>query len=129
VAAFLGESNFIRGDVSKVEADQFRYTVEDRSFLQAGPPFPRDPDGSVLLALRPEKISVGSAPANLPNVLDGHIADFKYFGSTFYLQVATKLLGRIMVKTPAAHAGFQPNIAAQVWLGWTPDAPVVVKAS
>jgi len=81
------------------------------------------------LALRPEKISVRSQPTNLPNSLDGHIADFKYFGSTFYLQVATKLFGRIMVKTPAAGAGFQPNIDAQVWLGWSPDAPVVVRAS
>ena len=129
VASFLGESNFIRGDVSKVESDHFRYTVQDRAFLQAGAPSPKDRDGSVLLALRPEKISVGSQPTNLPNSLDGHIADFKYFGSTFYLQVATKLFGRIMVKTPAAGAGFQPNIDAQVWLGWSPDAPVVVRAS
>ena len=129
VASFLGESNFIRGDVSKVDSDHFRYTVQDRAFLQAGAPSPKDRDGSVLLALRPEKISVGSQPTNLPNSLDGHIADFKYFGSTFYLQVATKLFGRIMVKTPAAGAGFQPNIDAQVWLGWSPDAPVVVRAS
>ena len=129
VASFLGESNFIRGNVSKVESDHFRYTVQDCSFLQAGMPSPKDRDGSVLLALRPEKISVGSQPSNLPNSVDGHIADFKYFGSTFYVQVATKLFGRIMVKTPAAHAGFHPSMDAQVWLGWTPDAPVVVRAS
>ena len=38
VASFLGESNFIRGEVSDVQSDRFRYTVQDRSFLQAGSP-------------------------------------------------------------------------------------------
>lgn len=129
VASFLGESNFIRGQVSNVETGRFRYTVEDRSFLQAGAPNPKDHDGSVLLALRPEKISVGPAPGNLPNSVEGRIADFKYFGSTFYLQVATKLFGRMMVKTSAGSAELDPRIDATVWLGWTPDASVVVRAS
>jgi putative spermidine/putrescine transport system ATP-binding protein len=129
VASFLGESNFIRAEVTNVETGRFRYTVNDRSFLQAGAPSPRDHDGSVLLALRPEKISVGSAPLNLPNSVEGHIADFKYFGSTFYLQVATKLFGRMMVKTSAGSSGLDPRIDAPVWLGWTPDASVVVGAS
>ena len=31
VASFLGESNFIRGEVSGIESDRFRYTVRDRS--------------------------------------------------------------------------------------------------
>ena len=129
VASFLGESNFIRGEVSKVEPDRFCYTVQDRSFLQAGTPAPKDDDGSVLLALRPEKITVDAEPTNLTNAVEGRIADFKYFGSTFYLQVATKLLGRMMVKTPAASTTFNPSIDAPVWLGWAPDASVVVKAS
>ena len=128
VASFLGESNFILGQVSNIESDRFRYTVQDRSFLQAGEAAPKEPDGSVLLALRPEKISLAAEPTNLTNSVEGRIADFKYFGSTFYLQVATKLLGRIMVKTPAASATFNPSIDAQVWLGWNPDASVVVKA-
>src|SRR5262249_20109313 len=98
-------------------------------FLQAGAPSPRDHDGSVLLALRPEKISVGHAPTNLENSVDGHIADFKYFGSSFYLQVATKLFGRIMVKTPAARAGFQTKIEGEVGLGGARDARGVVRAS
>ena len=129
VASFLGESNFIRGQVSNVETGHFRYTVEDRSFLQAGAPNPKDHDGCVLLALRPEKISVGPAPRNLPNSVEGRIADFKYFGSAFYLQVATKLFGRMMVKTSAGSAELDPRIGAPVWLGWTPDASVVVRAS
>lgn len=129
VASFLGESNFIRGEVSGIEGDRFRYTVRDRSFLQAGPPSPKAADGSVLLALRPEKISVAHEPTNRPNSLEGQITDFKYFGSTFYLQIATELLGRVMVKTPAGQPGFDPRIDAPVWLGWNPDAPVVVLAS
>ena len=129
VASFLGESNFIRGEVADVQSDRFRYTVQDRSFLQAGSPVPKHADGSVLLALRPEKISVGFEPTNLPNSAEGRIADFKYFGSTFYLQVATSLFGRMMVKTPAVNAGFHPTIDEQVWLSWAPDASVVVRAS
>jgi putative spermidine/putrescine transport system ATP-binding protein len=129
VASFLGESNFIRGEVSSVEDDRFRYTVRDRSFVQAGAPTPRAADGSVLLALRPEKITVAHEPTNRPNSIEGQITDFKFFGSTFYLQIATELLGRIMVKTAAGHPGLEPRMNAPVWLGWNPDAPVVVLAS
>jgi putative spermidine/putrescine transport system ATP-binding protein len=129
VASFLGESNFIRGQVSNAESDRFHYKVQDCSFLQAGEAQPKDDDGSVLLALRPEKISVGVEPTTLTNSVEGRIADFKYFGSTFCLQVTTKPLGRVMVKTPAASTTFKPSIDAPVWLGWSPDASVVVKAS
>jgi putative spermidine/putrescine transport system ATP-binding protein len=129
VASFLGESNFIRAQVSNVESDRFRYTVQGSSFVQAGAPGPKDPDGSVLLALRPEKISVGSASSNLPNSVEGHIADFKYFGSTFYLQVTTKLFGQMMVKTSAGSTELDLRLNATVWLGWAPDASVVVRAS
>ena len=72
---------------------------------------------------------VDAKPTNLTNSVEGRISDFKYFGSTFYLQVATKLLGRMMVKTPAASTTFNPSIDAPVWLGWSADASVVVKAS
>jgi putative spermidine/putrescine transport system ATP-binding protein len=129
VASFLGESNFIRGEVGSIEGDRFRYTVRDRAFLQAGTPSPKGADGSVLLALRPEKIIVSHEPTNRPNSVEGQIADFKFFGSTFYLQIATELLGRVMVKMAAGQPGFDPRINAPVWLGWNPDAPVVVLAS
>ena len=129
VASFLGESNFIRGIVRDVETDRFRYTVQDHAFLQAGPPRPAAEDGSVLLALRPEKIAVANEPTNRQNSIEGQVTDLKFFGSTFYLQIATALLGRIMVKTPAGQPGFEPRLAATVWLGWEPDAPVVVSAS
>jgi putative spermidine/putrescine transport system ATP-binding protein len=129
VASFLGESNFIRGEVGSIEGDRFRYTVRDRAFLQAGAPSPKGADGSVLLALRPEKITVSHEPTNRLNSVEGQIADFKFFGSTFYLQIATELLGRVMVKMAAGQPGFDPRINAPVWLGWNPDAPVVVLAS
>ena len=129
VASFLGESNFIRGLVSSIEGDRFRYTVQDRAFLQAGAPQPKSADGSVLLALRPEKITVAREPTNKPNSVEGRIADFKFFGSTFYLQIATELLGRVMVKMTAGESNLQPAIGETVWLGWNPDGPVVVQAS
>jgi putative spermidine/putrescine transport system ATP-binding protein len=129
VASFLGESNFIRGLVSGIEGDRFRYTVRDRAFLQAGAPYPKAADGSVLLALRPEKITVAREPTNKPNSVEGKIADFKFFGSTFYLQIATELLGRVMVKMTAGESGLQPSIGEPVWLGWNPDGPVAVQAS
>ena len=92
-------------------------------------PQPKSADGSVLLALRPEKITVAREPTNKPNSVEGRIADFKFFGSTFYLQIATELLGRVMVKMTAGESTLQPAIGESVWLGWNPDGPVVVQAS
>ena len=42
---------------------------------------------------------------------------------------ATELLGRVMVKMTAGENALQPSIGESVWLGWNPDAPVVVQAS
>jgi hypothetical protein len=44
------------------------------------------------------------------------------------LQIATELLGRVMVKMTAGESGLQPSIGEPVWLGWNPDGPVVVQA-
>ena len=129
VASFLGDSNFIRGLVGSVEKDRFRYRVDDRTFLQAGLPNPRGVDGSVLVALRPESIELTREPANLQNSLEGRIVDLKFFGASFYLQIATQLLGRLMVKAPAGRSNFDPQIDAPVWLSWHPDASVIVRPS
>jgi putative spermidine/putrescine transport system ATP-binding protein len=128
VAGFLGDANFIHGEVSGTEADHFRYTVKGRSFLQAGSPMPKDGEGRVLVALRPEKISIGTEPSSRPNSIEGRISDLKFYGASYYLQVATDVLGRVMVKAAADLADFAPQVDAQVWLGWSPDASVVVRA-
>lgn len=127
VASFLGDSNFIEGAVDGAEDDRFRYSVKGGSFLQAGAPSPQGADGSVLLALRPEKIAVGGRPTSAPNSVEGRIVDLKFFGASYALQVATDRLGRLMVKATAGQLDFEPAIAAPVWLGWAPDAAVVVR--
>ena len=128
VASFLGDSNFIQGEVDGIESDRFRYTVKGRSFLQAGSPAPKDDQGRVLVALRPEQIAISAQPPNQANAVEGQIADLKFFGASYYLQVATEVLGRLMVKVPAGLADFFPRVDAPVWVGWNPDASVVVRA-
>jgi len=122
VARFLGDSNFIRGAVASTEGECFRVRVGEAVFLQAGVPAAGK---AVVLALRPEKIAVGTARPGTANTVAGRIADWKFFGATFYLQVETAPLGRIMVKTAAA--GFVPSLDAPVWLGWNPDDAIVVR--
>ncbi|WP_342643896.1 ABC transporter ATP-binding protein [Rhodoligotrophos ferricapiens] len=126
VASFLGDSNFVRGLVTAKEKDRFRYRVKDRTLVQAGAPEPASPDGHLLVALRPENIAVSTEEPARANTVQGTISDFKYIGSSYFLQISTPELGPMMVKMNAWQPGLHPSIGTPVWLGWDPDAAVPV---
>ncbi|KZD03452.1 ABC transporter ATP-binding protein [Oceanibaculum pacificum] len=124
VADFLGKSNFIRGQSAGGDAQGFRVKAGEVTLHQAGS---QAADQPVLIALRPEKLSVTRARPDLPNAIPGRIAAFNYYGSTFHLQVETGALGDLIVTVPAWKCEIDPAIGNEVWLGWEPDASVVVR--
>ena len=128
VAGFLGESNFLAGRVSGGDAAGFVYAGGGESFRQAlhGGAVPRA-GSEVLLAMRPEKVSIGIAPpAAAENRVAGRVSSWNYFGSDFHFTVETASLGRLAVRCPAWRIQLDPQDGMEVWLGWDADAAVVV---
>ena len=127
VADFLGKSNFINGTVAGTESASFTYTAGGHALVQAGAAEPVSPDGTVLIALRPEKLTVSQAEPATRNRVPGTIDAFNYYGANYHFQVRTQALGDLIVTAPAWKCEVDPAIGNQVWLGWEPDASVVVR--
>jgi putative spermidine/putrescine transport system ATP-binding protein len=125
VADFLGESNFIRGRRGDAMDGGFTIAADGLELRQAGTP-PAESD--VLIALRPEKVAVGTKAANGgANCIAGTVEAFNYFGSTLHYVVNTTGLGSIKASVRAWQAEVAPQEGEHVFLTWTPDASVVVR--
>jgi putative spermidine/putrescine transport system ATP-binding protein len=123
VADFLGKSNFLSGRVEDARNDRFTYAVDGARFVQAG----TSVEGSALIALRPEKISVLADGESADNEITGTIASWSYFGASFALLVDAGALGRVQVAVPAWRCPVEPGEGRQVRLGWRSDASVLVR--
>lgn len=127
VASFLGESNFLRGRVVAVDTDGFRFAVRDRMFVQAGASSNCSQGGEITVALRPERVEIFRHAPQRANVVPGTIADFRYHGSNFLIQVETDVAGTILVRTSASRMEFDAEPGTSVFLGWHPDMGVAVR--
>jgi len=126
VASFLGESNFLRGTASGSQNGCLIYKVGDQQFLQQGEGLV-SAGHPVLVSLRPENVVAASSRPDTINAVRGQISDFKYVGSSYFLQVNTDIAGSIMVKAAARQSDFDPTSNTPIWIGWQPDASVVVQ--
>jgi putative spermidine/putrescine transport system ATP-binding protein len=127
VAEFLGKSNFLRGAVE--ESGPGGYTVRSGGslFLQSGQDAAPPIGEKILLALRPERISIVGDGPRPANVVDGTIATWSYLGTSFHLLVDTRDAGRFAVTVPTWRHGAPPAIGAAIKLGWDPDASIRVE--
>lgn len=131
VADFLGKSNFLHGRAVERREGGFAYECGGVRLIQAqagGSPAPGEP---VAIALRPEKIEVGSdvKPATA-NLLEGTIADCTYLGTDFRLTVEADGLPpgerNMLVTVPAWRCHLVPEPGRRVFLGWDAEASTLV---
>lgn len=127
VADFLGKSNFLTGTVGEVGDGRFTYVSGSEALVQAGAPQHGKLNGQVLVALRPEKIALSQERPGSTNAVSGRITAFNYYGSAYHFQVQTEALGDLIATTPAWTCTVEPSIGNTIWLGWEPDASVVVR--
>jgi len=128
VAGFLGESNFIPTKVEAVSEQGFTYRAGGGTFRQSAPRDGLAPGGSVLLAMRPEKLAVTrEAPTDRRNQVAGRVTNWHYFGSNFHLTTDTAELGPLGATCPAWRLGFEPTNGMPLWLSWDDDAAVVIE--
>ncbi len=127
VADFLGKSNFIAAIVEGNHADHFTYRIGDARFAQLRDGMLPAAGEHIMLALRPEKMSVTTMPAPQGNSVSGEIVASSYLGTSLHLRVRTGEIGEMMVTVPAWRLAIPPESGRLVWLSWDRDASVVVR--
>lgn len=83
----------------------------------------------VVLALRPEKISISKTKPTAPNVLRGKVIDIGYLGniSTYHVELADGLMVKAQVTNNRRISRRDITWEDQVWLSFTSTAGVVLE--
>jgi putative spermidine/putrescine transport system ATP-binding protein len=119
VADFIGKSNFLRG----------RFGADGRFVTEGGLEL-KVADGdtsSTLLAIRPEKIAIGSAAMGLDNRLQGTVELVTYLGSLTEYRVRLSPTETIVISRPNADRADISAIQGQaVVIGWRAEAGLLL---
>jgi putative spermidine/putrescine transport system ATP-binding protein len=82
---------------------------------------------AVLVGLRPEKLDVRQdAPPPTANTVEGRIAKWSYLGANLMI-VAETPVGELSAVVPSWRSRITPTVGGGVWLGWEPDASVLLE--
>jgi spermidine/putrescine transport system ATP-binding protein len=92
VADFIGQTNFLDGTLSRIDAELAEVQLPGGGIVRGQIPAGDVPAGSVTVAVRPERTLLGSdLPSRIPpewNVLTGTVADVIYLGTHTQIVVA-----------------------------------------
>ena len=129
VAAFIGDTNFLRGAVHTVEDDEYSLVeVESLGELQVYNDRRIQPGEAISLSIRPEKIAISREELALDsphqNALRGTIEDMIYLGSMTRFWVRA---GEYLIAVERPHSRFflddeRPlTWEDEVWIRWNAD--------
>ncbi len=111
VAGFVGRSTFLDGTIEAPGRFRTEGGLEIKCAQAAA--------GPASLALRPERISLGSGPiAGLDNALPGVVEFVSYLGPNIDVHVRLSPKERVTVQVPNRQDGFAPNTGDSVYVGW-----------
>ncbi len=136
VADFVGESNFIGGQVAAAHGDGATLSINGALALSArwsaaGEHLSIGEDG--VIAVRPEVIGlwpVGRAPTGLDVRRQGQVRNRIYLGDHTEFSVRVPELGELMVRLPKSDAlamRLQPGDVAEI--GWRADQALALRAT
>jgi putative spermidine/putrescine transport system ATP-binding protein len=124
VASFLGKSNFLAFETLGRDGDVVAGRVGGQTILHRSP---GGADGTLLLALRPEKLQIvrpGPVGAGW-NAVDARVIDASYLGNAVEFVADAGPLGHLAVRAPSSDAALaQPG--RPIRLAWRTDATVEI---
>jgi putative spermidine/putrescine transport system ATP-binding protein len=118
VAGFVGRSNLLPGRM-----------VGPRQFQTEGGVAIACTDGALgpgVIALRPERLMLGSAAAELDNRLSGTVELVSYLGASIDVHVRVSAADRVVVSQPNRADSAQPKEGDTIDVGWMSGAAVVL---
>jgi spermidine/putrescine ABC transporter ATP-binding subunit len=128
VATFIGETNFLEGQVAAIEDGRARIRVGGDREITAEPVEGCVPGRRVAVSVRPERIDIGrEAPPGAPNAFSGTVEFVTYLGATASYRVRVAEDGqRLLVTQPVAagRAAFAEGDRVTLW--WLPDRGLVI---
>ncbi|MBN9489760.1 MAG: ABC transporter ATP-binding protein [Alphaproteobacteria bacterium] len=118
VADFIGRSAFIGGKVMALGQFQTSggLSVACRSASVVGP---------ATLALRPERVAIGSEAEGLPNRFQAKVVHASYLGALLDVQVALNAHDRLLLQIPNRAGLSEPRPGEVMTIGWAEDAGLV----
>jgi putrescine transport system ATP-binding protein len=125
VASFVGEINFLEGEVIRAESDRLSISTAAGAIDVVGSVEP--PGRSITVAIRPERMLVAALGQSAPNALAGKIEEKAYLGDvTLYrIRLAGGLALRAAQQNGASGAPrFEPG--DDVIAGFAPEAAIVL---
>ncbi|MHA4871331.1 ABC transporter ATP-binding protein [Duganella sp. PWIR1] len=128
VADFIGNVNLFEGRVVEDETDHVVVEAAECRFY-VGHGISGTVDMEVAVAIRPEKIAIGTeTPATPHNWVRGEIVELAYLGSytVYHLRLANGALLKAIAINAARHAEFHPQRGDRVVASWSDDAMVVL---
>jgi spermidine/putrescine ABC transporter ATP-binding subunit len=127
VARFIGETNFLHGQLTAVEGNLARVRVSADVEVVVETVRGASPGQAVDVSVRPERIDIGSAaPPGAANVAVGSIEFVTYLGSTASYRVRTAGEQRLHVTQPLAAARAPYSEGDTVALWWAPDRGLLI---
>ena len=131
VADFIGQMNFIDARVSEVSGKvavletaglgRIRTPLGEASSLPEG--------AEIVVAIRPEKLSLSGAPQERPGAVRGVMKAATYLGdrSHFYVTLPGREEALVVAATDTGTGGPEPlDRGAPVWVSWSEDALVLL---
>lgn len=126
VAGFIGESNFLEGDVARIEdrlaeiktAKGLIVQVKPKPGIQVGQP--------VTLAIRPEKIRIGSPTGQPVNRFQGTVDNVVYLGEIVKYVIVTSSGECIAAKSTNVTREHQYKKGNRIDLGWNLEDCLIV---
>ena len=127
VADFIGDVNLIEGTAQQTRA---ALKIETKDAILAAAADQKFKQGQkVILAIRPEKISIHSKkPTKVGNSVQGKILDIAYLGnlSTYHVELASGQIIKAQTANQRRLSRRDFNWEDNVWLSWTDTAGVVL---
>ena len=123
VADFIGETNFLEGQVSALDGDLA--TVALDTFRVTSTYAQRPAVGqTVTVAVRPEKIRLSRQPLEGPNAFEGRVEDMIYIGkdSDYRVRIGRATRLRVRVQNRAASPEEAPVPGETAWVQWPPPS-------
>ena len=115
VADFVGRSTFLEGQVTGAQTFE---TAGGLKIACGGTPV----TGAASIALRPERLSLGTSAASLANQFEGTVEFVSYLGAALDIHVQLSPADRVIVQTTNRPDGILPAIGDRVCVGWPRDA-------
>jgi spermidine/putrescine transport system ATP-binding protein len=121
VADFIGETNFLVGEVGEKRGASTRVDVQGLGIWAPGAASIPDA-GAATVAIRPEKILLSRQAPEGPNAFSGTVERVTYIGKDSEYSVRLGPNAVVRVRVPNQSAGGGPAVGDGVWVAWPEEA-------